>query len=40
MPSKTKLLTIGNSTHSLDRFLGLLDQHGILAVADIRRFPG
>jgi uncharacterized protein (DUF488 family) len=34
------LFTIGHSTHSLDRFLGLLDRHGIEALADIRRFPG
>src|SRR5689334_1591593 len=34
------LVTIGHSTHPLDGFLGLLDRHGIEALADIRRFPG
>jgi uncharacterized protein (DUF488 family) len=34
------LYTIGHSTHSLDRFLGLLARHGIEALADIRRYPG
>jgi uncharacterized protein (DUF488 family) len=40
MSSKMKLLTIGHSTHSLDRFLALLAQHEVKAVVDIRRFPG
>jgi uncharacterized protein (DUF488 family) len=40
MPSKTKLFTIGHSTHPLEQFLALLAQHGIEALADIRRFPG
>lgn len=35
-----ELLTIGHSTHSLDRFVALLTQHGIKVLADIRRFPG
>ncbi len=35
-----QLFTIGHSTHSLDRFLALLAQHGIEALIDIRRFPG
>jgi uncharacterized protein (DUF488 family) len=35
-----RLFTIGHSTHSLARFLGLLAQHHIEVVADIRRFPG
>ena len=35
-----KLFTIGHSTHPLDRFLALLNQHGIEALVDIRRFPG
>lgn len=35
-----ELFTIGHSTHSLDRFLELLAQHGIGVVADVRRFPG
>jgi uncharacterized protein (DUF488 family) len=32
--------TIGHSTHSLDKFQGLLSRHGIEALADIRRYPG
>ena len=35
-----KIFTIGHSNHPLDRFLTLLAQHRIKAVADIRRFPG
>jgi uncharacterized protein (DUF488 family) len=34
------LFTIGHSNHPLDRFLELLAQHQIVALADIRRFPG
>jgi uncharacterized protein (DUF488 family) len=34
------ILTIGHSTHPQDRFLALLTQHGVEALADIRRFPG
>ena len=34
------LFTIGHSTHSIDRFVALLTQHGIKVLADIRRFPG
>jgi uncharacterized protein (DUF488 family) len=40
MTSKTKLFTIGYSTHPLERFLALLAQHGTQALADTRRFPG
>lgn len=35
-----RLFTIGHSTHSLDQFLALLEQHAIESLADIRRFPG
>jgi uncharacterized protein (DUF488 family) len=35
-----KILTIGHSNHPLERFLALLEQHGIELLADIRRFPG
>jgi uncharacterized protein (DUF488 family) len=35
-----RLFTIGHSNHPLDRFLTLLSQHRIVALADIRRFPG
>jgi uncharacterized protein (DUF488 family) len=40
MTSKTKLFTLGHSTHPLERFLALLARHGVEALADIRRFPG
>jgi uncharacterized protein (DUF488 family) len=40
MTSKMNLLTIGHSTHPLEAFLGLLGQHGVEALVDIRRFPG
>jgi len=32
--------TIGHSTLPLEAFLGILAQAGILALADVRRFPG
>jgi uncharacterized protein (DUF488 family) len=35
-----QLFTIGHSTHPLDRFLTLLNEHEIEALVDIRRFPG
>ena len=35
-----QLFTVGHSTHSEERFLELLLQHGIRVLADIRRFPG
>jgi uncharacterized protein (DUF488 family) len=31
--------TIGHSNHPIERFLGLLQQHGITAVADVRSNP-
>ena len=34
-----ELYTIGHSTHSIERFLGLLRQHQIRLVADVRSFP-
>jgi uncharacterized protein (DUF488 family) len=34
------VLTIGHSTHPLERFLALLARHGVEALVDIRRFPG
>jgi uncharacterized protein (DUF488 family) len=34
------VLTIGHSNHPLDRFLALLAQNEVAALADIRRFPG
>jgi uncharacterized protein (DUF488 family) len=35
-----ELYTIGHSTHPIEEFLGLLGEHRIEAIADIRRFPG
>lgn len=35
-----ELFTIGHSTHTWDAFVVLLIEHGIKALADIRRFPG
>lgn len=37
---KPQLFAIGHSNQTLDRFLGLLAQHRIEALVDIRRFPG
>jgi uncharacterized protein (DUF488 family) len=31
--------TIGHSSHSIDRFLALLEKHGVTAVADVRSAP-
>jgi uncharacterized protein (DUF488 family) len=33
------LLTIGHSNHDWPRFLGLLTQHGVSAIADVRSHP-
>jgi uncharacterized protein (DUF488 family) len=35
-----QLFSIGHSNHLLDEFLALLAWHRIVALADIRRFPG
>jgi uncharacterized protein (DUF488 family) len=34
------LYTIGHSTHPIETFLGLLAQHEITLLADVRSFPG
>lgn len=34
-----RLLTIGHSTHPVERFIALLRQHGVTAVADVRSAP-
>ncbi len=34
------IFTIGHSTHPIERFLGLLNEHRIEALADVRSFPG
>jgi uncharacterized protein (DUF488 family) len=39
-PQDLQVFTIGHSTLSVARLLGLLQQHGIEAAVDIRRFPG
>jgi uncharacterized protein (DUF488 family) len=33
------IMTIGHSTHTAERFLALLQAHGVTAIADVRRFP-
>jgi uncharacterized protein (DUF488 family) len=40
MSAGATIYTIGHSTHPIDRFLTLLKEHEIEALADIRRFPG
>lgn len=35
-----QLFTIGHSTHTLDEFVALLQQHDIAVLIDIRRYPG
>jgi uncharacterized protein (DUF488 family) len=35
-----EILTIGHSTHEIERFLALLRSAGIETVADVRRYPG
>lgn len=36
----TTIWTVGHSTLALEEFIGLLQAHGIQALADIRRYPG
>jgi uncharacterized protein (DUF488 family) len=36
---RIEVLTIGHSTHPIETFLGLLHQHGVTAVADVRSAP-
>jgi uncharacterized protein (DUF488 family) len=40
MNSPPELLTVGHSTHEIDRFLRLLRSADVELVADVRRFPG
>jgi uncharacterized protein (DUF488 family) len=35
-----EILTVGHSTHSIERFLALLGEAGVELIADVRRFPG
>ena len=37
--NKTKIFTVGHSTHALEDFVSLLKQHGVDAVADVRSVP-
>jgi len=37
--AKSVLYTVGHSTHPIETFLGLLSQHGIAVLADVRSFP-
>lgn len=39
MSSQNTIFTIGHSTHAIERFVALLRQHGITAVADVRSVP-
>ena len=34
-----QIFTVGHSNHSTEKFLTLLKQHGVTAVADVRSFP-
>jgi uncharacterized protein (DUF488 family) len=38
-PTRPTLVTIGHTTHSFDAFVGLLRQHGVNVVADVRSHP-
>ena len=35
-----RIYTIGHSTRSLDELIGLLGEHGVQRLVDIRRYPG
>src|SRR2546430_17444263 len=37
---RMRIYTIGHSTRPLDELIGLLRDHGVKRLADIRRFPG
>ena len=39
MNNSKELFTIGHSNHSSEAFIGLLQQHGITALADVRSHP-
>ena len=40
MEGRPQILTIGHSTHPIERFVALLESHAVEALADVRRFPG
>jgi uncharacterized protein (DUF488 family) len=35
-----EILTVGHSTHPAERFAALLEAHRVVALADVRRYPG
>src|SRR5688572_19377894 len=39
MASPSPLYTVGHSNHPIERFLALLEQHGIKVLADVRSTP-
>ena len=39
MEERPQILTIGHSTHPIERFIGLTGEHSIEAIADVRRRP-
>ena len=39
MANERVVFTIGHSTHTIERFVDLLRQHGVMAVADVRSVP-
>lgn len=39
MTADRTVLTLGHSTHAIDRFMELLSMHGVSAVADVRSSP-
>ncbi len=40
MEAGNEVVTIGHSTHPIDRFVDLLRRHDVEVLADVRRFPG
>ena len=40
MPKTGEILTIGHSTHPVERFVGLLRRRGVGLLCDVRRYPG
>lgn len=39
MSSPITIYTIGHSTHTIDKFLDLLERNGVTALADVRSSP-
>jgi uncharacterized protein (DUF488 family) len=39
MEATPEILTIGHSTHPIERFVRLLEAHAVKALADVRRYP-